>query len=102
MEVVHIFCGYFFRMPPLWVTESVEVPIQELVSAEAPPAVKQSCFWFVSVGTLMPVLFVFFVMVVVSAANAVRPFPIAIVLTANTVAIVAIAARAVFCFLLVI
>ena len=55
-----------------------------------PPALSQFCFWFVSVGTLTPVLLVCFVMVVASA-NAKRPFPIAIVLTANTVAITAIA-----------
>ena len=41
-------------------------------------------------------------MVVVSAANAVRPIPIAIVLTANTVAIAAIASNVFDCFIFVI
>jgi hypothetical protein len=70
---------------------------------EVPPAVSQFCFWFVSVGTLTPVLLTCMVMVFVSvsAANAMRPFPIAIVLTANTVAIAAIATRAVFWFFIV-
>ena len=60
---------------------------------EVPPAVSQFCFWFVSVGTLTPVLLTCMVMVFVSvsAANAMRPFPKATVLTAITVAIATIA-----------
>ena len=55
-----------------------------------------------SVGTLTPVLFTLVVIVVVSAANAMRPLPIAIVLTANTTAIATIATSAVFWFMPVI
>jgi hypothetical protein len=56
----------------------------------------------VSVCTLTPVLCVFFVIVVVSAANAMRPFPIAIVITANTAAIATIATSAVFSFFILV
>jgi hypothetical protein len=73
----------------------LEFVVHDIAIPEFPPALSQFCFWFVSVGTLTPVLFVCFVMVVVSA-NAKRPFPIAIVLTANTVAIAAIAISDVF------
>jgi hypothetical protein len=54
----------------------------------------------VSVGTLTPVLLTCMVTVFVSvsAAKAVRPFPIAIVLTAKTAAIATIATSAVFWF----
>jgi hypothetical protein len=40
---------------------SVEVAVHEPEIPELPPALRQSCFWFVSVCTLTPVLFVFFV-----------------------------------------
>ena len=89
-------------MPPLCITLSVEVAVHEPEIPEVPPAVRQSCFWFVSVCTLTPVLFTFFVMVVVSAADAMRPFPIAIVLTANTATIAEIATNAVLWFFMLV
>jgi hypothetical protein len=93
------FCSYFFSMPPLEVTVSVEVARHESVIPELAPAVRQPCFWFVSVGTLTPVLLTCMFTVFVSvSANAMRPVPIAIVLTANTAAIATIATSAVFWF----
>jgi hypothetical protein len=85
-------------MPPLWVFVLLELAVQELEIPEVPPAVVQPCFWFESIGVLTPVLFVFFVMVVVSCADAMRPFPIAIMLTAITATIAAIATSIVFWF----
>jgi hypothetical protein len=80
----------------------VEIAVHEPEIPELPPAVRQSCFWFVFVCTLTPVLFTFFAMVVVSAPNAIRPFPIVIVLTANIAAIAEIATNAVLWFFMLV
>jgi hypothetical protein len=72
---------------------SLDAAVHEPETGDIPPAVSQFCFWFVSVGTLTPVLLVFFVTVVVwvSAAKAVCTLPIAAVLTATIPASAAIA-----------
>jgi len=62
----------------------VEVAVQEPVIGDIPPAVSHFCFWFVSVCTLTPVFEVFCYNVI--RAKALRPLPMAIVLTANTTA----------------
>ena len=72
--------------------------MHDIEIGEVPPAVSQFCFWFVSVCTLTPVLFVCFVMVVV-IVSAACTLPIAIVLTAITAAIATIATSAVYYYI---
>src|SRR5262249_38318280 len=96
------FCSYFFRMPPFSLMLSRESAVHEPPIGELAPTVSHCCFLLVSFGTLIPVFLTLMVVVFVSvSANAMRPFPIAIMLTANTAAIAVIATSAVFWFFII-